>query len=198
MIDTVVFDVGNVLTYFAWKDFLRSFGFSEDVYKRVGDATVEGRYWNEYDRGVMSDEEIVDAFVSLDPGVEKEIRLSMSDLKGIVTAADYAIDWIKDLKSKGLQVLFLSNFSRKAFTECADALTFLPYTDGGVFSYTVGLIKPDPAIYRCLCDRYSLTPSSCVFIDDLEDNLKAAESLGFNTILFDNYENAKKKVKRFA
>ena len=31
MIKTVIFDVGNVLTEFGWKEFIRSFGYSEDI-----------------------------------------------------------------------------------------------------------------------------------------------------------------------
>ncbi len=194
MIDTVIFDVGNVLTHFAWQEFIRSFGYSEDICKRIGSATVGSPYWKEYDRGVMSDDEIVSSFVSCDPGVEKEIREVMHDLHGIVTPADYAKEWIGALKSKGLRVLYLSNFSLKAFNECRDALDFIPYTDGGIFSYSVRLIKPDPAIYRCLIEKYDLSPEHCVFIDDLEENIEAAASLGFQTILFDDYGSVAERL----
>lgn len=184
MIKTVIFDVGNVLTVFGWKDFIRSFGYSEEICKRVGDATIESPYWKEYDRGVMKNDDIVNLFVSLDKGVEEEIRETMADFRGILKPADYAVSWIKDLKNRGLQVLFLSNFSQRAFDECRDALGFLDYVDGGIFSYTVKLIKPDPEIYRCILDRYDLDPSECVFIDDLTENVSAAADLGMHTIHF--------------
>ena len=196
MIDTVIFDVGNVLTRFGWQDFIRSFGYSEDICKRVGDSTIESRYWKEYDRGVMTNDEIVNLFVSLDKGVEEQIRETMKCFTGILTPADYAIPWIQELKRRGLRVLFLSNFSKRAYEECADALGFLEYVDGGIFSYEVKLIKPDPAIYRCLTDRYALIPSNCVFIDDLEDNVAAGAAAGFQTILFEEYEQARAELEQ--
>ncbi len=194
MIDTVIFDVGNVLTHFGWQEFIRSFGYEEDICKRIGNATIEGPYWKEYDRGVMTNDDIVDSFVSLDPALENEIRHTMECFTGILTPAVYAVDWIKELKSRGLRVLFLSNFSERAYEECQDALGFLPYVDGGIFSYTVKLIKPDPAIYETLRDRYGLDPAECVFIDDLSENTEAASKLGFNTIVFTSYDDAKIKL----
>ena len=90
--------------------------------------------------------------------MEKEIRQIYENLHGILTKADYAIPWIKELKAKGYQVLVLSNFSSKVARENPDALEFLEYVDGGILSYQDGVIKPDPAIYRLLLDRYSLNP----------------------------------------
>lgn len=194
MIKTVIFDVGNVLTEFGWKEFIRSFGYSEDICKRVGDATIESPYWKEYDRGVMNNDDIVNSFVSLDKELEKEIRETMADFKGILKPAEYAVPWIEDLKSRGLQVLFLSNFSERAFNECQDALGFLDHVDGGIFSYTVKLIKPDPEIYKCILDRYDLDPAECVFIDDLDENISAAATLGIHTILFKDKDSASSEL----
>ena len=131
-IRNVIFDIGNVLTYFTWHKHIHSFGFSEEVCIRVINATVKSNEWNEFDRGVLSDEEVENLLVANDPGVEKEIRQMMDDLGGLVEKADYAIPWIQELKQKGYQVYFLSNFSYKAGRECAHALDFFPYMDGGI------------------------------------------------------------------
>ena len=60
---------------------------------------------------------------------------------------------------------------------------FLPYTDGRVVSYEYHITKPDERIYQCLCSKYNLIPEECIFLDDRQANLDAAEKLGFNTIL---------------
>ena len=44
----------------------------------------------------------------------------------MVTPRAYAIPWLQELKAKGYHVYYLSNFSHKAETECAEALNFLP------------------------------------------------------------------------
>lgn len=194
MIKTIIFDIGNVLTIFSWKEHFASFGFDAKTQERLANATVLSDDWKEFDLGILSDEEIIDLFVENDPAIEKEIRHALTDAKGILTRCDYAIPWIKELKEKGCQVLFLSNFSEKILQECAHAMDFLPYMDGGVFSFKVNLIKPDPAIYKHLLGKYNLVPSECVFLDDTLANIEAAKALGINGIHFKDLEQAKEAL----
>lgn len=196
MIRTIIFDIGNVLTVFVWKDFLHSFGFPEEIEERVGKATVDNPFWHEFDKGFLSDEEMLEGFIRNDPSVEKELREIYISLHGIVTRADYAIPWIQALKKAGYQVLVLSNFSDKVKRDNSDALDFLEYVDGGILSYMDGVIKPDPAIYRLLLDRYGLNPEECVFLDDMQPNLDAAAGFGIRTILFRSYPQAREELKR--
>ena len=195
MIRTIIFDIGNVLTVFGWKNFLKSFGFDAQTEERVGKATMDNPFWNEMNRGKLSEEEMLEGFIQNDPSVEKEIRQIYENLHGILTKANYAIPWIKELKAKGYQVLVLSNFSEKVARENADALDFLEYVDGGILSYKDGVIKPDPAIYRLLLDRYGLKPEECVFLDDVPKNVDAAAAFGIATILFRNQEQAMEELR---
>lgn len=96
----------------------------------------------------------------------------------------------------GYQVLVLSNFSDKVRRENGDALDFLEYVDGGILSYKDGVIKPDPAIYSLLLERYGLKPEECVFLDDMQPNLDAAAWFGIHTILFRSYEEAQEELKK--
>lgn len=196
MIRTIIFDIGNVLTAFGWRDFMGSFGFDKETEAKVCRATVESPFWCECDRGVLSDEEILAGFIQNDPTIEKELRQVYTDLHGIVTRLDYAIPWIQELKEKGYQVLVLSNFSEKGWQENQDALDFMEYVDGGIISYTEQLIKPDPAIYRLLLDRYGLKAEECVFLDDTAGNVKAAKDIGMNGIVFENREQALTELKK--
>ncbi len=194
MIKTVIFDIGNVLTTYGWFDFIKGYGYSDDYCMRIARAVMLSPYWCEFDRNVWTWDEIVNAFVSMDPEIEEDIRKVIASQRNLVTKRDYAIPWVEELKAKGLRVLFLSNFSTYCRKDCADALDFIPYMDGGVFSFECNLIKPDSDIYEYLIDKYKLNPEECVFIDDVLNNTKAAEALGINTILFENYEDAKVKL----
>lgn len=182
MIKTVIFDIGNVLADFSWEPFFRSFGFSEEVFRKLVQATVKSPAWNELDRGALSTEEIIDSFIANDPSVEREIRLIFEDLNAMVTKRDYAVTWMKHLKAEGYQVLYLSNFGEITRAHCQDALEFMPYTDGGIMSYEVKQIKPDQAIYQALIAKYDLKPEECVFVDDLLMNVEAARALGFKGV----------------
>ena len=55
MIKNIIFDIGNVLTWYTWEKHINSFGFSEEVSRRVADATVKSKEWNEFHRGVLND-----------------------------------------------------------------------------------------------------------------------------------------------
>lgn len=196
MIRTVIFDIGNVLAGFDWKSFYLKFGYPEEIFQRLAKATVGSSSWAEYDRGALSDEELIEEFVKNDPGIEKEIRESLSDIKGMVVRYEYAIPWIKELKGKGYKVLVLSNFSSKGYKECREALDFLDYVDGGILSFQEKLVKPEPEIYRLLIDRYGLNPKECVFMDDTEKNLPTARKFGMHTILFENREQAVEELRK--
>ena len=194
-INTVVFDIGNVLTDFAWENFLRNKGFDEDMVQRLGNATTRSATWNEIDRGILTTQQIIDGFVANDPEIEKEIRSAFSDLSGILVARERSIPWIRALKAAGYKVLVLSNYSRQAEEACPEAIAFLSEVDGGILSYKEKVIKPDPEIYNRLCERYDLTPERTVFIDDTERNIIAARELGWNGIVFRSYEQVEGELK---
>ena len=53
-IDTVVFDIGNVLTTFAYEDFVKSKGYTGEMVDRICKATVLSEDWVEYDKGILT------------------------------------------------------------------------------------------------------------------------------------------------
>ena len=195
MIRNIIFDIGNVLTDFRWKEFLEDKGFDEAMVKRIAKASVQSPVWNEIDRGVWSMEELMQTFIRQDPEIEEELRRAYGDITGMVTKRAYAIPWIQELREKGYRVYYLSNFSEKAYEDCADALDFLPYTDGGILSYREKLVKPDPEIYRRLLSRYSLEARESVFLDDTASNVEAAERLGIHGICFRTKEQAEEELR---
>ena len=121
-IDTIIFDIGNVLVDFRWKDYIADFGYDEETREKIANASVRSDDWNEYDKGALSEEEVVERFVKNDPSVEAEIRRTYARIDGLLARRDYAIPWIKELKEWGYRVLYLSNFSRKAETAAFDVI----------------------------------------------------------------------------
>lgn len=190
MIRNIVFDIGNVLVDFDPKSFLKRKGFDEAMADRIIEASVKTPVWNELDRGAWTEEELIEGFVRNDPGIGNQIRRAFSDYKDIVLPTTYAIPWIKELKSKGYRVYYLSNCSRMVEVQCEEAMAFLPYTDGGILSYTDKLIKPDPAIYLLFLERFGLKADETVFLDDTLVNIEAAEKLGIHGIWFKGKEQA--------
>lgn len=194
MIKNVVFDIGNVLAQFGWEPFFAKFGISPEELERVAKATVYSPLWDEIDRGVLSEDEILEGFIKNDPEMEDWMRKIYADFSGLLRQYEYAKDWIWDLQSRGYRVFCLSNMSHKAKRECPDSMDFLPMLDGYVLSCDVNLIKPEKEIFDVLFERYALIPSECVFIDDLQRNINAAKKIGMEGIVFEGYEQAKTKL----
>ena len=196
MIKTIIFDIGNVLMDFNFQICFRAYAPDEETYQKIVKATVQSPVWAEFDRGIWTDEEILEGFIQNEPSIEPILRKMFERLEGIIRQRDYAIPWIKELKSRGYQVLVLSNFPKKVYDLFQDEMTFLNEVDGGILSYRDRVIKPDKEIYTLLMERYDLIPQECVFLDDLEVNLKTAKELGMYTILFQTKELALDEMRK--
>lgn len=193
-ITTVIFDIGGVLTDYTAERYFLNRGYAPDKAHALWKATMASPFWNEYDRGIFSTEQVTELFCRATPELAAEIPESLGDGKGLVLRKDTAIPWIRSLKERGLRVLYLSNFSEMAMKSCQDAMDFLPETDGGILSYKDQVIKPDPAIYKLLISRYDLDPRACVFIDDTLANLPMAEHFGIHTILYRDQQQAERDL----
>lgn len=183
-INTVVFDIGNVLAGFDWQSYLKEFGFSKETEERLAAATFMGNNWKEVDRGAKTDEEIYEDCLREVPDLEKELAMVWEGRLGIVKEYEYSTEWIKSLKAKGYRVYMLSNYGKNTFAEAKRTFSFLEHADGMVISYEIKHIKPEPEIYEELIRRYGVEPDKAVFIDDLQPNVDAAKKLGFHAIRF--------------
>lgn len=198
-INTVIFDIGNVLVDYCWQTALSNMNLPKDIEDRLAIATIKSKMWDEFDRGVLSDEEILNGFIANDPQIESTIRdFYDNHYHEIVKKYDYADEWIDTLKSHGFKIYFLSNFSRKGFEVFADDLSFVTKGDGAVISYKVKLIKPDREIYEYLLNEYNINPAEAVFIDDSEKNVIAAKAVGLNAIAFKNRQQVLDELKELS
>jgi len=196
LIKNIIFDIGNVLTDFRWREFLQDKGFDEEMVERIARASILSPFWSEFDRGEWSDERLMEEFIKSDPEIEEQLHQAYDDIHDIVTIREYAIPWVKELKARGYRVWYLSNFAYKTAVECADALQFIPYMDGGILSYQDKVVKPDPAIYKLFLERFGLAAEECVFLDDTLKNIEAAQALGIHGICFQTKEQAEEELKR--
>lgn len=194
-INTVVLDIGNVLAHFGWKEYLQNQGYTEDIYIRMCNATVQNKLWKEWDRSTIDEEDLIEAFCRLEPELEPEIRDFFDHLLSMVQEYNYTYDFVRGLKNNGYKIYLLSNYSRWHFENDKKSFSFVPLVDGGVVSYTVNLIKPEPEIYQALIDKYHITPAEAVFLDDVPENIEGARVLGFHTILFKSYKQALKDLR---
>lgn len=196
MIRNIVFDIGNVLAGFNWREYYESFQYGLEITERLARATVLSPMWAEFDRGAMDKEMLLDKFIENDPALEKEIREVGENIHDMLKRYDYAIPWLRELKAKGYRLYYLSNFSRQAHEDCAHVLDFLPLMDGGILSYQERIVKPASAIYQLLLERYGLKAQECVFLDDTPKNVEEAVRQGMAGIVFHSREQAVEELQK--
>ena len=196
MINTVIFDIGKVLAGYGWEKYLRGIAPEEEAYRAVEQAVFLSPDWVEHDKGLLTEEEEIRDFISNAPGYEKEIRQIYENLGECVWKLDYALPWVQELKSRGFRVFALSNWPKHIYDQRKDKLDFLDLMDGYILSYQEHVIKPDPAAFRLLLERYRIEPEKAVFIDDTLKNIEAAERLGIHGIHFRSLEQAKEELEK--
>ena len=87
---------------------------------------------------------------------------------------------LEDLSRAQVPVYAITNFAREKFDLALALFPFLGLFDDIVVSGDVGLLKPDPAIYRLLIERRGITPARALFIDDSLRNVSGARAVGLN------------------
>ena len=196
MIDTVIFDVGGVLANYEQKTYFMHLGYSEEMSEKLKKATMDHPAWKEYDRGVLTDEEVRNRFKKDAPELAKEIDASLMHMHGLVTRRDTSIPWIKSLKKKNIKVYILSNFAKTALLDCADALDFRQYCDDCFFSCEHKVIKPDPAAFLTLFYLFHIDPCHAVFIDDTLPNIISARQFGLHGIRYQSQMQAEAELEK--
>ena len=196
MIKTIIFDIGNVLVHFGWREVFQEFGLEGDELERFADATVRHQAWVDLDEGIITTEEAKEAYAKEVPEYRKYIDRIYQEMDKMLVQYDYAIPWIKELKERGYRIYILSNWSKPAYDACQNtALSFLPLVDGVVFSYKELMIKPNKKIYELICNRYDINPAEAVFLDDNEANVISSREFGLNTIHFKSYEQGREELE---
>lgn len=175
----IVFDLGGVL--FARDrrkcepELLEFFSFLR--------APQMPRFWEEYDRGTSTLDEVTCTLVAMTGHpYEKcaEVLQHAIDLQEPIRATELLV---ADLKRAGYKLYVLSNMSRE-FIAFLRRYPVYGLFDGEVVSCEEHTVKPEPRIYEILLDRYSLTPSETLFIDDREANILEAGRHGIHGFLF--------------
>ena len=66
--------------------------------------------------------------------------------------------------------------------------TWIHNFDVQVWSYLLGIAKPDPAIYLYTLNELGVRPEESLFLDDKQVNIDAALALGMQALQFSNVE----------
>lgn len=193
-IDTVIFDLGDVLIPWNPRNLYRKLFDDEREMERFL-AEICTMEWNARQDAGRTREEGTALLVARHPEYESLIRAfydRWEEMLGEVIQG--SAELLLELKAKGYRVFALSNWSAETFPVARPKYPILEAFEGLVISGREGLIKPDPAIYRLLCERHGIDPRRAVFIDDNVVNVEAARGLGMQAIVFQDAAQARRDL----
>ena len=178
MIKNIVFDLGNVLLSFRPSKFFDDKNYPESVISKIIPDIFGSKEWLMLDNGDISTSEAIEA-ISLKSSLLKEEIVHIFNLRTeMMFPLDQNVRLLPELKKQGFSLYYLSNFPIDIFEEIKTGYYFFGYFDGGVISSEVKYSKPDKRIFEILLQKYHLTAEESLFIDDIEINVRTAESLG--------------------
>jgi len=103
------------------------------------------------------------------------------------------MDFISDLR-KTYKVYILSDTVNVAQDDNLTQ-TLKSKFDGYFVSYEQGFKKPDKKAFLNILSKINSKPEECIFIDDTEKNIIAANQLGIKSFLYKNLKQLKKEIR---
>lgn len=192
MIKAVISDLGGVfLNRGIWKfwSYLESqFGIDS---KKATSIFLEN--YNSYFSGEISEEEFWNKLLKGIDLKEDWLRLR-STLLDFFEPNEGMIDLYKELREKGIRLVLLSDQTKEWWPFLNKKYDIESYFDKTIVSALIGVNKPDSKIYQLALEASEVNAEECVFIDDLEHNLKPANKLGMKTIFYKDIEQLKKEL----
>ncbi len=186
-LDALVFDVGNVLLRFDPLSALRG-QYDNPLATRLHEAVFCSPHWLEVDRSVLTPAEIQARMAQEAPDVARYIPAVFKLYETVCLPIEGSVARLQGLKQAGYKLYVLSNFGDGYFAKTRAQYPFFDIFDGLLISGEHRVVKPDPAIYLLLLHRFGLTAERTLFIDDRQDNIDGAATLGIRGMLFTHPE----------
>jgi 2-haloacid dehalogenase len=193
-VDTVIFDLGNVLIGWDPRRLYRQL-FDDEREMEWFLREVCSSAWNEQqDAGrpwAEATAQLSAKFPDYAPLIHAYRHRWEETLLG---AMEDSVALLAALKERGVRLLALTNWSQETFPIARKLFPFLQWFEGIVVSGEEKLIKPDPRIYRRLLERYAVAPSTALYIDDSARNVEAAEALGMQGWWFRDADGLRQRL----
>lgn len=189
MIKAIIFDLYNTLIYFdkevrTYKNLFSDLGIDSELELKLAKKLVMTKNFN-------SLEELVQ---ELKPNTDISLNLHKNQIQSKIDSVQLypeTISVLKILKNNGLKLGLISN-SAFNYKSPFYKLGLDKYFDIAIFSFEVGLQKPDPEIYKLLLDNLNIRPDEAIMVGDkFVEDVQAPQELGIKGILCSRDKNTK-------
>lgn len=177
-IRNIIFDIGNVLVDWNPEGIYKTLFNRDDFIEHPLRILPGSRTWLDLDRGTIELEDAIDIFSRDNKAHYKDIGRFLREAPHHIPPLWDSVECAMKYKELGYRIYLLSNFPEYGFKVIQNKFDFFNKFHGGVISWEVKAIKPEKKIYEILLEKYNLNPGESIFIDDVEENIKAAEVMG--------------------
>ncbi|HGK2922084.1 TPA: HAD family hydrolase [Streptococcus pneumoniae] len=176
----IIFDLGNVLIEWNKEKILSKICKNDLEYNLFNKFVFQSNLWIDLDNGKISLEFLKNQLIDeMGHQYQDQIHELVWNWFNYVDLYDEVYELIKQLKKKNFQIYVLSNTSSIFHILLDSVLSKVSSVlDGYVISCEVKMMKPQKEIYLSLVNKYQLDIKDCIFLDDLEENVEAARTLG--------------------
>lgn len=184
MITTIIFDIGEVITFSHFKEIYKNFALKTGASPEF----ITEYHMNNWDENLLGNIPLTQFWQDL--GADSTIptadlpKIWLEEALKIRELNIDLLDIIEKLRSH-YKVGSLTNLtpSRKMVDEHQKIFSHFEFN---VLSCDEHIKKPDPAFYKLGLERAGCSPAEALLVDDKERNTIAAENLGWHTIIFKN------------
>jgi len=121
-------------------------------------------------------------------------ELTLWDARMWTTENPAMLVWQLELKRRGIRTAILSNMGDNVLANMEREFDWLGRFDVLVWSYKLGMAKPEPAIYRHVLTELGVQPDEALFLDDKLVNIEAARALGIRAIQFSSVDKLREDL----
>lgn len=129
------------------------------------------------------------------------IQVIAFDLNGVLFPNPRKInrrvfEFVKECKEMGYMLVAASNASKGSFEWRSNEYGLMEIFDGRIISSDIGMRKPSKKFFQYMIDVLGYSPEEILFVDDSDQNIDSASSLGIVSIKYDG-EDSLTKIKEF-
>jgi putative hydrolase of the HAD superfamily len=201
MIKNVVFDVGNVFVRWSPSEVVkRCFDLAEDSEANLkrAEALFRSRIWRSLNLGELTQLEAELAYQSQLGLTKEETNSLFFHVMDHQELIDGTVALAHRLKQAGYRVFGLTDNVHEIVAYHKARNSFWDLFEGAVVSAEIGLLKPNPAIFRHLLETFRLTAGETVFLDDFQVNIDGARSVGMEARLFTTASRCEQDLRELA
>lgn len=182
VIDTVVYDFGNVLI--GWDPFGPYAGRPRAEVEAFFEAVDFGSINHAADAGTPYSV-LLERVGRTHPDHVEDLRRYVDHYELSLTGPiEGSAELVAELKGLGLRLYGLTNWQAETFHSAEPAAPAIGLMEDVIVSGREGMAKPDRRIFELVVERFGVDPSRAVFVDDKTVNVDAARGVGFHGVVF--------------